>query len=469
MFSWCGQGYSTVPDGPLPERSEPGALRNRSKSGDLNQAYDDRQVLLGEQVWFEKNHPDSEFFTEIFIDKQGGFTEVNDLWYEYRWVETTATISMILCNLVFIVYIDVQEIYHTRWHFDTEVERKDDFLLTRIVTDPIISGVAMASGSDKFWSSGHAMPCCLELIGLALLLKEVVEQMVKSRLASSSEYSRWFSAQRIYFTLIPQLYSYSAMRLLHFITPPVLMDDIYKWYVYSQERWVGHDGNRVLVRRWLELILTRILCFVIGVDVFLTKCRQSISRYMLGQLAGWKMIAILIFLMQVLGIVQMRHFVRSRLFTFIFAGEDSVMQPRETAMKNVWSAKLTKCIWEHYPWPKYVSIMLTFSNEDFQRLVLNEAWMSDCEELSNDAPLAREESEQTRRKSRRASMSFAERRTRRASLLGRRSSMSRPRRVSVELGSRAPSVLSRDEPPRISSRELRAGIVGESRTTRLVL
>ena len=48
------------------------------------------------------------------------------------------------------------------------------------------------------------------------------------------------------------------------------------------------------------------------------------------------------FLVQVLGVVQLGPFVRKRLFQFIFAGEDGIMQDEEKELMETWNALLAR-------------------------------------------------------------------------------------------------------------------------------
>merc|ERR1712187_124189 len=78
------------------------------------------------------------------------------------------------------------------------------------------------------------------------------------------------------------------------------------------------------------------------------------------------------FLVQVLGVVQLSLFVRHRLFIFIFGGEDGILQQEEIQRMNVWNALLAKRRYRDLSFPKFIVAMLSFSEEDFQKLVLNE-------------------------------------------------------------------------------------------------
>mmetsp|Transcript_27911 Transcript_27911/g.65573 ORF Transcript_27911/g.65573 Transcript_27911/m.65573 type:complete len:110 (+) Transcript_27911:882-1211(+) len=65
-------------------------------------------------------------------------------------------------------------------------------------------------------------------------------------------------------------------------------------------------------------------------------------------------------------------FVRERLFIFVFAGEDSQMEPKEIARKEIWNSLLAMKIFERFGLWRSIAIMLSFDDTDFQRLVLNE-------------------------------------------------------------------------------------------------
>eukprot|EP00415_Alexandrium_ostenfeldii_P004821 UN4821 len=71
---------------------------------------------------------------------------------------------------------------------------------------------------------------------------------------------------------------------------------------------------------------------------------------------------------------------RQRLFTFIFGGEDSILQPHEKTLKAVWEAMLARAICTQHSFCRALAIMLSFSDVDFQKLVLNER--SDLAEAS---------------------------------------------------------------------------------------
>lgn len=82
--------------------------------------------------------------------------------------------------------------------------------------------------------------------------------------------------------------------------------------------------------------------------------------------------SILLFVNQVLGVVQVRWMIQLRLFCFIFGGEDSILSDEADAKRRTWLALLAKEICSVFPMGKFFAIMLSFSDQDFQLLVLDE-------------------------------------------------------------------------------------------------
>merc|ERR1711881_79955 len=76
---------------------------------------------------------------------------------------------------------------------------------------------------------------------------------------------------------------------------------------------------------------------------------------------------------QILGLVQLDWMIKERLFRFVFAGEDGIMSRSELVKKDTWNAQIAKTLFTSYsnPVDKF-TMLLTFSDDDFQRLTLHE-------------------------------------------------------------------------------------------------
>merc|ERR1712232_802144 len=81
---------------------------------------------------------------------------------------------------------------------------------------------------------------------------------------------------------------------------------------------------------------------------------------------------VLLFLNQMLGVVQLDRYTIARLEEFIFGGEDNDISPGEEAVMKAWTARLFETIWaDHVPLRAF-ALSISFNDADFQRLMLNE-------------------------------------------------------------------------------------------------
>jgi len=176
---------------------------------------------------------------------------------------------------------------------------------------------------------------------------------------------------RIFFHGLPQISSYSGMKLLHFLQPWVLSKDICS-ILYNEpagERWW----------RVPQFIIFRLLFFVVGFDLFCVRFRATWKSVSVTdeELTFWVFVNCVLFVKQVLGIVQVDVLVRERLLLFIFAGEDSVLNSEERSTMMVWHAMVAEEIWiectaksNMFGPFKFLMIMMSWSDEDVQKLVL---------------------------------------------------------------------------------------------------
>lgn len=115
----------------------------------------------------------------------------------------------------------------------------------------------------------------------------------------------------------------------------------------------------------------------IGYDAFLLKLwyvADSISKAEDNDAGHYRILVTgLAFLNQMLGVVQVSLHVRSRIFEFIFGGEDCAVSEVELAIWRTWEAMLAQKTFEILPLHQAIMVLFTFSDADFQRLALNEA------------------------------------------------------------------------------------------------
>jgi len=176
------------------------------------------------------------------------------------------------------------------------------------------------------------------------------------------------------------------MKLLHFASPKVVSTH-FKRVLRSARQY--NEGYWKLI----PFLVLRAFAVIIGLDSCIVKLVQVNAQmnayvaasssnhagpdenatYSVHPVLVW--LACVNFLRQVLGIVQANRHAQERLFHFVFAGEDSIMDKYEKAVMKTWEAQLAKQIWNcgKYSLVDRLVLMLTFSDDDFQRLVLDES------------------------------------------------------------------------------------------------
>eukprot|EP00928_Gymnodinium_smaydae_P071759 TRINITY_DN55251_c0_g1_i1.p1 TRINITY_DN55251_c0_g1~~TRINITY_DN55251_c0_g1_i1.p1 ORF type:complete len:408 (+),score=91.03 TRINITY_DN55251_c0_g1_i1:30-1253(+) len=315
---------------------------------------------LNDEVWAALDgqaRPD--FFGSISLARDGGLSEVSDLWRPFRWLTALTKLGSILLNIYFVVVLDFEILR------GMHNAQERGFLLSVELADHVLDPY----GYDVRTQFGAKCIAVAELMGLAILLSNILFQLVHVKCTSSGRI-RWFSVSKLFWVVIPELSSYSAMRLLHFVVPGVLVQDLTQKLAPSVELW--HVQKCLVLKGWLKLLLYRCFCFVVGFDAFIVKCRAAYGYITEDKMTISVFFRSANFLMQVIGIVQLHIFIRGRLFVFMFAGEDAKMQPRELAYEHVWNAMIAREIFRKHSFLRFLVIMLSFDDKDFQRLVLNE-------------------------------------------------------------------------------------------------
>merc|ERR1712113_379071 len=120
----------------------------------------------------------------------------------------------------------------------------------------------------------------------------------------------------------------------------------------------------------VSYVATRIAALVLGFDAFLVKLRMVTSYADRESLEYDSLLVVVIFLFQMLNVVNLNWFVRERLFIFIFGGQDGNLDYEEAARADVWNALIAKRIYDHFGFWKFLVVMLGFDDYDFQTLVL---------------------------------------------------------------------------------------------------
>merc|ERR1712232_787801 len=124
--------------------------------------------------------------------------------------------------------------------------------------------------------------------------------------------------------------------------------------------------------RTLAYLTWHYICLLVGTNAFLVKFRHTALEYIIKQEMGFTdLLATVAFLFQVLAVVNLSIIVKSRLFFFIFGGEDCVISSRDKGKELLWNALLVKRVWDVHGLMRFCIIMLSFDDMDMQRLLLH--------------------------------------------------------------------------------------------------
>mmetsp|Transcript_16277 Transcript_16277/g.48936 ORF Transcript_16277/g.48936 Transcript_16277/m.48936 type:complete len:264 (+) Transcript_16277:1061-1852(+) len=228
------------------------------------------------------------------------------------------------------------------------------------------------------------MLCAMELVGLLPLLgKAVYRGYVAGCSPEAHAHGRWRATANIFWETLPALGSYSAMRMLRFTAPSVLVADVAKRFELSVELWqkLSRHNAWLLAWEWCWLVASRMLCFVIGFDVFLIKLRLAFVYANHEHAGAYPILNIIVLFLQMLG-VACAGSVGGRLCGFVFGG-DRATRWEEHATRSVWKAMLARHIWTTFPIMRFLVLMLSMDDADLQRLVYSERRREDGGDLSD--------------------------------------------------------------------------------------
>merc|ERR1711957_325895 len=109
-------------------------------------------------------------------------------------------------------------------------QRAGSFLLSRTILQNLFNMIAVQFGYS-FHFEGTGIVCALELLMLLIQLVRAGHHL-KQFICAACERSKWIAIADLLWTIVPELCTFSAMRLLHFVTPTVVINDMSKFYVY---------------------------------------------------------------------------------------------------------------------------------------------------------------------------------------------------------------------------------------------
>lgn len=295
---------------------------------------------------------------------------------------------MCFLNVLVVLLRNVSVLYEPSWCLD----REGSFLITNTI--------AKAAGISFSWSFvGSKFKSCdfgvqplvfVGLLELAMLGAFVLSTiwLILLSLLHCDRVNKWHSVKHLFWKVLPQLRSFSALWALHFVTPAILA-------TAASELLSQLKSAKRPKRMLLRFLAERLFFGIVGVDAFLIKVRdvKSAARMTCSldpqkecenkfDLAGctrdvnrqcgteflWDLVTLLVFLNQTLGIVQVAHVVQHRLNVFIFGGEKASLSNHDVAKKRTYQAMLAWKVWQESTFFQFLAIMLSWTDYDMQAL-----------------------------------------------------------------------------------------------------
>lgn len=333
-----------------------------------------------EKDWDEYSEKtDPQILKCLNISPDGG---LNDADIQYLWGEDKLTqltkcwgaLQMCVCiitNVGYVIYSDV-----------SVLRKSDDSTSKRFLVGHRLWKSLIA---DRVEFTPEQTIVAIELILIALLLTTCIQQAVMSVCAKRS-CERWRCVCVLFWRTLPQLSSFTAMKLLFWVDPWILFTELFVEFTIMRSRLL-HGHWMLGCFRFFWYVLTRVFCFIIGLDAFLVKFRETNRLYVDQEdLTLPIFFGSVTFLFQVIGVVNLSFVVRSRLFFFIFGGDDCVVSSKDKATEWLWNAMLARKIWDSNNVPKFLIIMLSFTDYDIQHLLLKGNVDGDIEKKDDGEP-----------------------------------------------------------------------------------
>jgi hypothetical protein len=298
-------------------------------------------------------------FDEIRVAEDGGFSEIgtkSELWSNTRPLFGIIAIIFAVVNPLMLIRLNLSVLLKETTMGQDSQGVGDSYLLTTAILHFV------SRGSVDITSYSVQVVLAVELIMLGVLFVQVFYYIGCT--IFSRQFRRWHACSKLFFDLLTTAGSFSGMKILFYIAPQVLSNQFCYVLFYQTEQ-------KVLTLVWL--VVSRSILLIVGMDTFLVKYRMVQNDIFVKEFDFNHFLVALLFLNQVLKAVDLAWVIRERLFRYVFGGEDGVMTKREVIRMNTWNARVVQKIFQSYPLWQAVSILATWSDDDFQLLTLNDA------------------------------------------------------------------------------------------------
>jgi len=313
--------------------------------------------------------PDIFAYHFVSISHDGGLKDVQNLLYSTQYFYALGKLLGVVLNCYVIAQVDINAVLG---YTDPEIlEASRGFLATEriaeITLDKQIDGMWWIQVFELSYMAFN-MSCVL-LCLISGLLAPWMSQ-VNGR---HYHLNRWSFIAHMFWIYFQELVSFSALKLLYYVTPLVFSTQVYNMIVMTQERvkLKGWESVQGLMYAFTFLV-SRIVFLIIGFDSFLVKLRITAHNALEKEPSYFSILVVLMFLFQILGAVKINVFLQERFYIFLFGGQDGQLDHDEVMLVEIWQAIVTRKIFKTFGIFGGTVVMLGFDDYDFQMLALDD-------------------------------------------------------------------------------------------------
>jgi len=287
------------------------------------------------QMW-ESLKKSKAFFSTMNITKDGGLSQIGDMWDKMRYLWASITLVCLLMNCHTLM--NFKYIFAPTWVSPENYH----FLISLRVIESLTGGQMMLNPM--------VVVALWEVILLSIYLIRLAFRVVQIVVQSEDEsINRWYWTADIFLNIIPQFTTLSALHSLYYVAPLILVPDFQRRIralIHAQQ--VGDADTKKIKTttqsvEMVKFFVSRVFFAIIGFDAFIVKFRGAAkSVYHPGATNFQSCMVMLALLNQLLGVVDAR-FTQQRLLTFVFGGADGIMDTQESRKLRVWQSI---CAWK---------------------------------------------------------------------------------------------------------------------------
>lgn len=323
--------------------------------------------LKADQI-FEEDQQNPIFLSNVVIAPDGGLSEIESMNENLSWWDFLMALMTPCCIIYNIVWTTIND-WDDIWHADTKLDSMY-LVSTSFFIEPCAHMVAkILRHEDTFQIRAQSLFAICEMTGITFNLLYLI--FLAIRLPFVTRFQKWTHVNEIFWEHLPMMSTYSLMSYLGYVVPTVLLTS------FQEHCAMVLRDNKITARELgilLRFVLRHVLYAIIGFDAFLVKFRMTARFVTANEMTIWNVLGAGVFVLQLMGVMRMGTLIQRRLFTFVFAGEDCVMDDADEQRMRAYNAMLAHRAWEKSSsWRHFLVIMLNFNDFDFQRLVLNMA------------------------------------------------------------------------------------------------